>query len=165
VAEESDDRSLNDTEVNTMKTTVVAIAAIVGSLLAGCVAGPSAEDMAAVQTGKAQCDRLSTSTARARCEVANANKYLRRYVPQGSLDLADVAEAQMLVLAQKVDAGQMTQAEADLELAQAKSRLISEEQQRNTNANLSWAAWKSAQPQFRTCQALGSSYSATVTCF
>jgi hypothetical protein len=148
-----------------MKTTVVAIAAIVGSLLAGCVAGPSAEDMAAVQTGKEQCNRLRTSVAQTRCLVAMGNRYIRPTINKNQLDLYDLGVAEKLALAEKVDAGQMTQAEADLQMAQTLSHIASEGQQRDTNSTIAWAAWKSQMPRVQSCQAAGSSYSAMVTCY
>ena len=148
-----------------MKTTVVAIAAIVGSLLAGCVAGPSAEDMAAVQTGKEQCNRLRTSVAQTRCLVAVGNKYIRPTINKNQLDLYDLGVAEKVALAEKVDTGQMTQAEADLQMAQTLSHIASEGQQRDTNSTVAWAAWKSQQPQFRTCQTTGFSYNSTTSCY
>ena len=148
-----------------MKTTVVAIAAIVGSLLAGCVAGPSAEDIAAVQTGKEQCNQLRTSVAQSRCLAALGNRYIRPTINKNAMDLYDLGVAEKLALAEKVDAGQMTQAEADLQMAQTMSHIASEEQQRNTNSTVAWAAWKSQQPQFRTCQTTGFSYNSTTACY
>ena len=124
----------------------------------------SPEEMAAVQTGKEQCNRLRTHVAQANCKIALADKYVRPTINKSSLDLFAVGEAQARVLAEKVDAGQMTQAEADLEMAQAISHVASEEQQRNTNANVSWAAWKSAQPQIRSCQTTGFSGNSTTIC-
>jgi hypothetical protein len=148
-----------------MKTTVVAITAIVGSLLAGCVAGPSAKDMAAVQTGKEQCDRLRTSVAQTHCLAALGNRYIRPTINKNATDLYDLGVAEKLALAEKVDAGQMTQAEADLQMAQTTSHIASEEQQRDANSAVAWAAWKSSQPQFRTCQTTGFSYNSTTSCF
>jgi hypothetical protein len=104
--------------------------------------------MAAVQTGKEQCNRLQTSVAQTRCMIAVSNKYIRPTINPNSIDLFDLGVATKLALAEKVDAGQLTQAEADLQMAQTTSHIASEEQQRNTNSTVAWAAWKSA--QFRT---------------
>ena len=126
MSDESDGSLFDDTEVNPMKTTVVTIAAIAGSLLAGCVAAPSAEDIAAVQTGKEQCNRLRTSVAQSRCLAALGNRYIRPTITKNAMDLYDLGVAEKLALAEKVDAGQMTQAEADLQMAQTMSHIASE---------------------------------------
>jgi hypothetical protein len=47
--------------------------------------------------------------------------------------------AEKLALPEKVDAGQMTQAEADLQMAQTLSHIASEGQQRDTNSTVAWA--------------------------
>ena len=115
-------------------------------------------------TGKEQCNRLRTSVAQTRCLVAMGNRYIRPTINKNQLDLYDLGAATKLALAEKVDAGQMTRAEADLEMAQTLSHIASEGQQRDTNSTIAWAAWKSQLPRVQSCQAVGSSYSAMVTC-
>jgi hypothetical protein len=76
----------------------------------------------------------------------------------------DLYHAERVALAEKVDAGAMTPAEAELKLAQMKTEIISEAQRRSNNATMAAAASMAAMPRSTTCNTNGYCYSVTTNC-
>ena len=92
---------------------VLIAAALLALPLAGCMpTGPSPEAIASARQEILACYRASkTHVAAARCQ----NSVLARVAPGG--DLANVVATERVAIAEKQDAGTMTQAEAEAELA------------------------------------------------
>jgi hypothetical protein len=125
-----------------LSTTLVSAAA-----LAGCMpTGPSPEAIASAKQEILACYRVSkTHVAAARCQ----NAVLARF-SQG--DLANVVATERVAIAEKQDAGTLTQAEAEAELAKVIASTNSEAQQRS-------AAMAASMPI--SCTSVG----ATTTCY
>jgi hypothetical protein len=74
-------------------------------------------------------------------------------------DLLDLYHAERVALAEKVAAGAMTPAEADLKLAQMKTEIISEDERRSNNAAMPqrplWLLCPAGQPAAPIATALG----------
>jgi hypothetical protein len=101
--------------------------------LAGCVSDQSAVQVQAkadFQTAKEECESsaLKTHLEKAKCR----NDAFRRteYVYASNKDLLDQMLAQREVLAAKIDRHELTKEEADPQLAQFKSGLVEQENQR-----------------------------------
>jgi hypothetical protein len=126
---------------------IVATAALLAVALGGCApAGPSPEQIAAAQSDLKACDPLPTHVERARCR----NGVFAKYGNHG--DLANVIATERVALAEKQDAGTMTQAEADAEFARVFASVNTEDQQRR-------AAILASMPV--SCTSVG----ATTTCY
>jgi|ERR1700722_7359093 len=102
-------------------------------LLGGCMTvGPTPEQLALRAEFKQALDdcrtRFAVHVPRAKCANAADDKYLRPTYRYG--DLLDVLEAQRMAIATRLDSGALTQADADLEFAKAKSELVSQEKAR-----------------------------------
>lgn len=135
-----------------------------GLALAGCVQeGLSPEARANMAQARQTCSLQKTAVARARCQNAVDNEYVRPRLR--TPDLLDLYQAERLALAEKVDAGAMTLAEADLKLAEMKTEIVSEDQRRTTNAQMAGAAMMAAMPHSTTCNSYGYGYGATTTCY
>jgi hypothetical protein len=107
--------------------------------LGGCGVARRAAAVDSAQQAKAACEAQTFKTAVARVQCLNSAVALAAPAAGDSSDLLNVALASRLVLAEKLDRGQITKAEFDLEMARTMSNLISEEQRRN-NASASVAA-------------------------
>jgi hypothetical protein len=127
---------------------IVATAAVLAAALAGCAPnGPSPEALAAYhQELKACKDASKTHVAFARCQNVVVAKY------DGTSDLLNVIATQRVALAEKIDAGTMTSAEADAVLAKTIADANTEDQQRR-------AALLASMPV--SCTSVG----ATTTCY
>jgi hypothetical protein len=106
---------------------VLIAAALFALPLAGCMpTGPSPEAIASARQEILACYRASkTHVAAARCQ----NSVLARVAPGG--DLANVVATERVAIAEKQDAGTITQAEAEAELARVIASTNSEAQQRS----------------------------------
>jgi hypothetical protein len=74
----------------------------------------------------------------------------------------DLYHAERAALAEKVDAGAMTPAEAALKLAQMKTEVISKDQRRSNNAAMAAAATMAGST---TCKTYGNGYGVTTNCY
>lgn len=116
----------------------VACVVAAGLSLGGCVTNAvqrqrEADVTAAVQKAATACDARTYPTARARATCLNE---VEERIVGPAFPYADLFKTKLLtrtVLAEKVDARQMTQAEADLHLAQATTRLTSEAELRSNS--------------------------------
>jgi hypothetical protein len=132
--------------------------------LAACAdEGPSPEAVANFEKDKAACGALHTAVARARCFDGVVDRYVRPTVRDQ--DLLTLEEAERVALAEKVDAGKMTQAEADLQLAQARTGIFSEVQRRSNNANIAAAATMATMPLPTTCHSYDNGAGLTTSCY
>lgn len=125
-----------------MRATTIAAT---GLMLCGCAAhhGPTpaeieAEQLAKIESAKRDCtERFPTTPGRnhvawARCYV---DFYNRQILPGVRYpDLAKTVTTKRIALAEKMDQGAMTEAEADAELAQARAWAVGEEQRRDNSA-------------------------------
>jgi hypothetical protein len=127
---------------------VLIAAAILALPLAACAPTLSPEQIATAQSDMKACDPLPTRVERARCR----NAVYAKYGAHG--DLADVIATSRVAIAEKQDAGKMTQAEAEAEFAKVVAAENSEQRQRND------AAW-AAIPRAVTC----TSTSYTTICY
>jgi hypothetical protein len=129
--------------------------------LAGCVDdGPSPEAVASFERDKAACAAFQTALARAKCFNGVVDRYVRPTVRDQ--DLLTLEEAERVSLAEKVDAGKMTEAEADLQLAQARSGIFSELQRRSNNTDIAAAA---IMPLPTTCHSYDNGAGLTTNCY
>jgi hypothetical protein len=112
----------------------VTIAGATASGLSGCVqAGPSPEAVASLKEAAAECKaQFAAHVERAHCVNDALDKFIRPTVRYA--DLLDVLEAERVALAEKMDAGTMTQAEADLALTKAEADINSEADRRSNSA-------------------------------
>jgi hypothetical protein len=144
---------------------IIALAAGV----AGCQSAASqkqAEITAAADQAVEQCNTRQFRTAMARAQCLNDAERPRLQIAGQFSDLVNVKFATRMALAEAVDKGQMTQAQADLEMAKANSTLMSSGRQRiNQDRQLAAqeeiASAASAPPRSVTCNRFGNS----VTCF
>jgi PBP1b-binding outer membrane lipoprotein LpoB len=128
--------------------------------LAGCVNNElSPEAKANLAQARAACALEKPAVAAAKCQNAVDDEYIRPRLR--TPDLLDLYQAERVELAEKVDSGAMTPAEADLKLAQTKTAIISEDEQRRNNATMAAAATMAAMPGPTTCN----TYGATTTCY
>jgi hypothetical protein len=128
--------------------------------LSGCVNNQlSAEARANMAQARAACALEKPAVAAAKCQNAVDDEYVRPRLQ--TTDLLELYHAERVALAEKVDAGAMTPAEGDLKLAQTKTAIISEDQQRANNAAMATAATMAAAPGPTTCN----TYGATTTCY
>jgi hypothetical protein len=150
-----------------MKNIYVAIALAAG--VAGCQSAASqkqAEISAAADRAVAECNARQFRTAMARAQCLNDAERPRLQIAGDFSDLVNVKFATRTALAEAVDKGQMTQAQADLEMAKANSNLMSSgrqriNQDRQIAAQEEVASAVSAPPRAVTCNRFGNS----VTCF
>jgi hypothetical protein len=105
---------------------VLITAAILAVPLAGCMpTGPSPEAIASAKQEILACYRdAKTRVAAAKCQ----NAVLARF---GNGDLANVLATERVALAEKIDAGAMTPAEAAAEMARVTASVNTESQQRS----------------------------------
>jgi hypothetical protein len=121
------------------------IAAAMGCVLCGCApkSSPTSADIQAAQlseieNAKRDCAQRFPITpnhnhaAWARCYVDFYNANILPSFPYP--DLANAVTAKRVALAEKVDAGQITEAEADAELAQTRAWAVGEAQRRANGA-------------------------------
>jgi hypothetical protein len=116
------------------------IVALCGALTVGaCVtAGLTPEQLAmraefrqVVQDCQA---KFALHVPRARCVNDADDKYMRPTYRYG--DLLDVLEAERVAIATKIDAGQLSQADGQLEFAKARSELVSSEKARQNQEQM-----------------------------
>jgi hypothetical protein len=125
-----------------MRATIVAATTL---MLCGCAAhnGPTpaeieANQLAQIEDAKRDCTgRFPITPGRnhvawARCYVDFYNQQILPGVRYP--DLAKVVTAKRIALAEKVDQGTMTEAEADAELAQTRAWAVGEDQRRDNGA-------------------------------
>jgi membrane-bound lytic murein transglycosylase B len=123
-----------------VKTALLVVLAALA--LAGCAPTMSPEAVATAQSEEKACDAGHTHVERARCR----NAVYAKYGETG--DLANVRQTERVALAEKVDAGTMTQAEAEAEFAKTVADTNSESRRRTA------AAWD-AMPKATTCNPNG----------
>lgn len=128
-----------------MRAGVVVVLAVTLAL-GGCLSAKQREATAAANQADAQCKAqiFKSAVALAQCR----NDAMRLAMPAttaANRDLLELALAQRMVLAEKVDRHEITQAEADLEMAKMKTSIVSAEQNR-------FAAAKAAQGTTCTTQ-------------
>jgi hypothetical protein len=102
--------------------------------LAGCASrGPSPQAVAALNEAIADCRAEGgPHVARSRCINAAEDHFLRAGNPNP--DLLDLLQAMRVSLAEKVDAGIMSDEDAQTAFAKARSDAISEARRRSLNA-------------------------------
>ena len=112
--------------------------------LAGCMqTGPSQETLSATNDAFAACKAQNTkAVARAVCANGVVDRYLRPGNPNP--DLVDLLAAKRIALAEKVDAGTMTEADATAAFAQAKADATSEARRRQASASIADAQQRAA---------------------
>jgi hypothetical protein len=103
------------------------------SLLGGCASGPNRYQaaMAQIDSEAAGCPK-APMTANANCVISIERRVMGPLLGTNN-DLLEVFTATRLSLAGKVDRHELRQEEAALQLAQAKSSLVSEFERRRTN--------------------------------
>jgi len=133
-----------------------------GLLLAGCVSGRDAEVDAAVQQSRDACvttyrsKQLKTYSGYMQC-LNTAEAPLQERAQRGGVgDLLNVKFAGRVAIAERVDRGEITPAQADFEVARMNSGLMSQGQNRLNANRLVDAATSPV-----TCNRYGNS----VTCF
>jgi hypothetical protein len=132
--------------------------------LAGCVNNElSPEAKASMAQARAACAVEKPAIAAAKCQNAVDDEYIRPRTR--APDLLDLYHAERVELAEKVDAGAMTPAEADLKLAQMKTEIVSEDERRHNNATMAAAAIMAATPGPTTCNSYSYGSGATTTCY
>jgi PBP1b-binding outer membrane lipoprotein LpoB len=138
---------------------------LVGALaLAGCVNNElSPEAKANMAQAREAYGLEKPAVSKAKCLNGVDDEYIRPRMRMP--DLLDLYYAERVELAEKVDAGAMTPAEADLKLAQMKTEVISEDERRRNNATMAAAATMAATPGPTTCNTYGYGYGATTTCY
>jgi uncharacterized protein YceK len=109
----------------------VVICLVVGLSLAGCASTASRDYSKANADCQAHEDsgEFKTATARAECYNGVDRRFRARF---DEPDLLDVRIAARMAIAERRDRNEITQAQADLEYAQIKSRLTTEEQRRQS---------------------------------
>lgn len=130
---------------------VLALAASLA--LGGCLSAKQREATAAANQADADCKAQPFKTAVALAECRN--NAMRLAMPATSAanrDLLELGLAQRMVLAEKVDRHQITQAEADLEMAKMKTTLVSTEQNRIAAARAAQGTTCTTQWVFNTVQ-------------
>ena len=136
----------------------------VGLALAGCINNElSPEAMANMAQAREACKLEKPAVAKANCLNAVDDEYIRPRLR--TTDLLDLYRAERVALAEKVDAGAMTPAEADLKLAQMKTEIVSEDQRRSNNAAMAAAATMATMPSSTTCSSYGNGAGLTTTCY
>jgi hypothetical protein len=139
----------------------IALILAVGLALAGCVNNQlSPEAKANMAQAREACAVEKSAVAKANCLNAVDNEYIRPRLR--TTDLLDLYQAERAALAEKVDAGAMTPAEAALKLAQMKTEIISEDQRRSNNAAMAAAATMAGST---TCNTYGNGYGVTTNCY
>lgn len=78
------------------------------------------------------------------------------------MNLLELEDANRIDLASKVDAGQMTDSEANLRFLQIRAQLISEAKRRNNEADIAAA---SVMPLQTTCHSYDNGVGLTTTCY
>lgn len=137
---------------------IVLLAAVVLTV-AGCRSSARNQELAAsVDAARAACNAQPYTTAvdRARC-MNEAEAPLRGAVIPP--DLFDVRTTNRLMLAEKVDRKELTQAEADARFAGLNSQLVGTQQSRNNAAAVAAAARSANDPV--SCTKIGN----TTTCY
>lgn len=133
----------------------ISVATLLAMALAGCDPTMSPEVMAKAKQEKDACNRFTTWGGVVNCMNAVENKY---NMAEG--DLAKLQQASRVAYAEKVDRGQMSAADANLELAKMSSAIQSEWQRREAAAA---AAAASSMPV--TCNTNGSYGYVSTTCY
>jgi hypothetical protein len=126
-----------------MKAIIAAALAAFG--LSGCV------DTEALAVAHAACARAKSAVAQASCDTEAENKYLPRHT-----DVMDYLQAKRLALAEEVDHGQKSFAQADAEFKAAKV---------NGDTVLSNRAAAAEASSPRTCNTYGGDGYSTTTCY
>ncbi len=103
----------------------VFVGAVALLALAGCQAVAQRQAVVTAKQADADCLARNFPTAVALAQCRNAAMRTALGVAGDDADLINVATAKRLVLAERVDRRQITQAEADLEMAQTMSALRS----------------------------------------
>jgi hypothetical protein len=143
--------------------TVLVIATALG--LSGCAEETSNSELSArLQSEMEACANLRTAVARAKCEIAVNHQVIARG-SGANMDLIELEDANRIALAAKVDAGQMSEADANLRFSQIKSQLISEAKRRNNDASTAAAASMAAMPLPSTCHTYDNGAGLTTNCY
>jgi hypothetical protein len=144
-----------------MKTGIILATVLTAVGLAGCnTLGPSPEAIAARDNGYLACK----ATAKTKVELAHCFERVEaQYVAPYARDkdLLALEQAQRGALAEKVDSGEMTAADAKAQLAGDISAATSESERRTTNRQIAAAAMLSSIPTPVTC----TTYGATTNCY
>lgn len=146
-----------------MKIAVVVAVGLVALFLSGCVSTRMAAAKEEMEREKAACQSAprTTNMNLARCINAAEEKAYRASGSTGEGDLVAVRLAARMAIAEKIDKGQMTQAEGELEFARVYSGLVGTSEQRQNSAMTANAISSMATPRSTTCTRIGNS----VTCF
>jgi hypothetical protein len=143
--------------VPTSEQLAIGFLALIALALADCRStGPSPEAVANMNAQREKCQAdFVKAVPRANCQNGVSERFLRGHV-EG--DLLDVLEATRLSLAEKQEAGLMTEADANLAFAKAKSEAESEQQRRRANASIADAQDRAALAASMpvTCNTFGS---------
>jgi hypothetical protein len=136
-----------------MRWMLISAAALLGAVsLSGCAASL---DTPEVRQAITACNnKYATAVGRVTCGNAVIASH------GGTGDLMNVLLTKRLALAEKVDSGQMTRAEANAEMAALVANVNSEQQRRDAAA---WAAVAASMPT--TCNSTGSYGYVTTTCY
>lgn len=126
--------------------------------LAGCVDRTAIAERMQTAIATCQGQQFKTQAALAACINAAEQRGAAEY-GLGNNDLVSVRAATRSVLAERLDKGQITKAEAELEFAKANSGLISTDQNRAATASMANAMQRASRP--KTCIASGN----MVNCF
>lgn len=140
----------------------IATAIAAGLLASGCAAAALNAANEQLAKDKALCQSMpkTTNVAMARCiNIAEEKAYRASGVGGG--DLVAVRLATRMAIAEKMDKGQMSLAEGELEFAKVNSSLIGTDQQRRNSAVTANAMNSLANPGPTTCTRIGNS----VTCY
>lgn len=131
----------------------------VSIVLGGCGIAQREEAKRNASDGIAACRAQTWPNAVARAKCINEAETPIRGALRTGQDLFDLRQATRLVLAEKIDRKEMTEAEANLEFAKATSQLVSADNQRSLATRSVAAQERAAAPV--SCTRFGS----TVTCF
>lgn len=140
--------------------TKIAVVVAAGFLLSGCAMALQKQVFDEVAAAKAACaaGTFPNHVAKARCHNDAEHKLARIY---DKPDLLNLRLATRLALAERIDKGQISESQAELEFAQVGAQIGSQEAARDTNATMAAAAVQMATPRATTCNRYGNS----VTCY
>jgi hypothetical protein len=114
----------------------LAATALIALAVAGC--DPFTTEQHAAMNA---CSAQRTAVAKVECKLAIADPVLRRRAG-GNVDLLNLAEAKIRVVAEQVDAGKISKSEGELAVAQTISGITSAERERANSDAFVWAATK-----------------------
>ena len=132
----------------------------IGLLASGCAMALQRQVSDEVNAAKAACAARTfrNHVEKARCYNA-AEQTIAAYYDKP--DLLQLRLAARLAISERIDRGQITEAQGELEFAQIGMQIGSQEATRNSTAAMAAAATQIATPRSTTCNRIGN----TVTCF